>query len=157
VLQNRLGPQSLRYGLSRRLELFVAQQADAVVGIAQHILDDMQARGIPASKLFHVPNGVDVERFIASPRDTELARELKTAPRAGDGFHWFFISVREDFLAGGYRSRTTLPGNTFPSIGKSAMEKTPAASALPSERPGRKPVSGYCLPCLTTRSGATTH
>jgi hypothetical protein len=106
---------------------------------------------IPASKLFHVPNGVDVERFIASPRDTELARESKTAPRAGDGFHWFFISVREDFLARGYRSRTAVPGNTLPSIGN-----RPWRRRRPHPRCHRRGQGGRLYPgtaCRASRPG----
>lgn len=67
---------SIRYRLTRYLELRVAHKADAVVGIAQHILRDLGNRGIAAEKLFHVPNGVDADSFIPQARDSELARRL---------------------------------------------------------------------------------
>ena len=67
---------SLRYRLSRSLESFAARRADAVVGIAQPILQDLEARGIPPNKLFYVPNGVDVDRFSPRPRDAVLAAQL---------------------------------------------------------------------------------
>jgi glycogen synthase len=69
-------PGGIRYQLSRSLESYVVRGADAVVGIAGHILDDLRARGIPEGKLFHVPNGVDAERFPPRPRDPQLAAAL---------------------------------------------------------------------------------
>ncbi|HXN17185.1 MAG TPA: glycosyltransferase [Candidatus Binatus sp.] len=76
VDQNKTRPASPRYMISRRLEGYVARNADAVVGIAQHILDDLHERGLSREKLFHVPNGVDADRFVALPRDAQLASEL---------------------------------------------------------------------------------
>lgn len=77
VDQNKTRPASPRYFVSRQLEGYVARRADSVVGIARHILDDLSTRGIAAEKLFHVPNGVDAERFVALPRDTKLFSELR--------------------------------------------------------------------------------
>ena len=76
VDQNKTQPLSPRYIASRGLEGYVARRADAVIGIARHILDDLRSRGIEAEKLFHVPNGVDAERFVALPRDAKLGSEL---------------------------------------------------------------------------------
>jgi PEP-CTERM/exosortase A-associated glycosyltransferase len=76
VDQNRDTQNSVRYRLGRGLETHVVRRADAVVGIAQSILEDLKERGIPSEKLFHVPNGVDVGRFVPGPRDVVLAREL---------------------------------------------------------------------------------
>jgi PEP-CTERM/exosortase A-associated glycosyltransferase len=77
VGQNKNLWSSIRYRLSRQLELQVSRKADAVVGIAKHILQDLQERGIASEKLFHVCNGVDVEYFAPQQhRDTELARQL---------------------------------------------------------------------------------
>jgi glycogen(starch) synthase len=77
VDQNKTRPASPRYFVSRQLEGYVARRADSVVGIARHILDDLRTRRIAAEKLFHVPNGVDAERFVALPRDTKLFSELR--------------------------------------------------------------------------------
>lgn len=68
--------RSLRYALAKQLETQVVRRADAVVGIAQSILEDLNGRGIAREKLFHVPNGVDTARFIPRPRDSELAQSL---------------------------------------------------------------------------------
>ena len=73
VDQRKTRPASPRYQISRRLEGFVVRRANAVVGIARHILNDLLGRGIAAEKLFHVPNGVDAEAFAPMPRDEQLA------------------------------------------------------------------------------------
>ena len=76
VDQDKTRQQALRYKISRRLETHVAERADAVVGIARHILADLEGRGIAREKLFHISNGVDTERFVPLPRDQQLAAEL---------------------------------------------------------------------------------
>jgi PEP-CTERM/exosortase A-associated glycosyltransferase len=76
VDQRKTQTHSLRYQVSRRLEGYVASRANAVVGIARHILADLRERGLDSQKLFHVPNGVDAERFVALPRDVRLAQDL---------------------------------------------------------------------------------
>src|SRR5271165_382875 len=86
VDQKKMSAHSVRYYLSRQLEQFVVRRADAVVGIARHILDDLQKRGVNSRKLFHVPNGVDVARFAKVPRDLELASQLGLAGEPVLGF-----------------------------------------------------------------------
>lgn len=76
VDQNKAQPDSWRYRLSRGLETRVLSQADAIVAISQSLLHDIERRGIVTTKLFHVPNGVDPERFTPQPRDSALATEL---------------------------------------------------------------------------------
>jgi PEP-CTERM/exosortase A-associated glycosyltransferase len=76
VDQNRTGASSLRYRLTRGLENYVARKADAVAAIAQPMLADLRRRGLPSEKLFHVPNGVDAERFSPLGRDAQLVSEL---------------------------------------------------------------------------------
>ncbi len=77
---------SLRYRLTRGLENYVARNADAVAAIAQPMLADLRQRGLPAEKLFHVPNGVDAEHFAPLERDEPLARELGLGDRPVLGF-----------------------------------------------------------------------
>jgi len=86
VDQNKTRPISLRYQMSRRLEGYVARHADAVVGIARHILNDLGERGVASEKLFHVPNGVDAERFVPLPRNAQLARKLRLKNEPVMGF-----------------------------------------------------------------------
>jgi len=67
----------LRYRLSRDLETFVVRRAGAVIGISRSILQDLQQRNIPDSKLYCVPNGVDASRFMPRPRDAALTSSLQ--------------------------------------------------------------------------------
>lgn len=76
VDQRRTTAKSLRYRCTRALETYVAKKADAVSAIATHMLDELHSRGISEDKLFHVPNGVDLERVVPLPRDESLAGEL---------------------------------------------------------------------------------
>jgi len=76
VDQRRTSDTSLRYRLTRGLENYVARNADAVAAIAQPMLADLRGRGLPAEKLFHVPNGVDAEQFSPLARDEQLAGKL---------------------------------------------------------------------------------
>jgi glycosyltransferase involved in cell wall biosynthesis len=54
----------------------VARKANAVTAIATHLRDDLRNRGIPETKLFVVPNGVDTTKFIPRSTDENLRAEL---------------------------------------------------------------------------------
>ena len=54
----------------------VMAAADAVVTIAEAMREDIVARGIPAERVFVVPNGVDAEQFSPRPPDPELRARL---------------------------------------------------------------------------------
>lgn len=84
--QNGNGARSLRSRLTYELETYVARNADAVAAIAKPMLDDLKTRGIAAEKLFHVPNGVDTQRFVPQSRDEGLAQELRLMDRPVFGF-----------------------------------------------------------------------
>jgi PEP-CTERM/exosortase A-associated glycosyltransferase len=76
VTHNKTTQRSVRYRLARLLETYVVRRADAIVGIARSILDEVKERGVLPGKLFHIPNGVDFARFKPQVRDAALAREL---------------------------------------------------------------------------------
>jgi PEP-CTERM/exosortase A-associated glycosyltransferase len=84
--QNRIRPASVRSRLTHKLETYVARRADAVAAIAKPMLHDLQSRGIAADKLFHVPNGVDIDRFVPTERDEQLRRELRLGDNPVLGF-----------------------------------------------------------------------
>jgi PEP-CTERM/exosortase A-associated glycosyltransferase len=90
VDQDRTNIKSLRYGLTRHLETYLARNADAVCGIAKSILDELRSRGIPQEKLFHTPNGVDAERFRPLERDLQLATTLNLPDAPVLGFFGSF-------------------------------------------------------------------
>ena len=68
---------SARYRLTRLLETYAANKADAVAVICEGLKQDLVERGIAADKILVSPNGVDMELFGA-PRaaDRALARIL---------------------------------------------------------------------------------
>jgi glycogen(starch) synthase len=66
---------SPRYKAVRSLETSVVKRADAVIGIADYILRDVEARGVLRERLFHVPNGVDTTKFVPRSADAELLRK----------------------------------------------------------------------------------
>ena len=76
VDQNKTHSRSLRYKMSRKLEDYVVHRARAVVGISRSILDELRTRGADSTRMFHVPNGVDVKKFSPISRDDRLASEL---------------------------------------------------------------------------------
>ncbi len=72
---SRMG--GLRYRLTRALENYVLQRADAVTTICEGLRADIVARGIPAAKVTVIPNAVDSGRFGATaPPDGLLAHSL---------------------------------------------------------------------------------
>ena len=65
--------------LSRGLEWKALRRADRVVTICESLRDDLQARGVPATKLFQAPNGVDTQVF--TPREPRLTLASDGNPR----------------------------------------------------------------------------
>jgi glycogen(starch) synthase len=64
--------KSLQYKLGRYVETRLCRKADAVIAIAQPMVDDIIARGISAAKVYKVPNGVDVDSFVPLEKDHTL-------------------------------------------------------------------------------------
>ncbi len=59
-----------------RLELFLYRNAAAVVSVTESFKHNLVSRGIVATKIEVVTNGVDLDRFSPRPRDQALARKL---------------------------------------------------------------------------------
>ncbi|HID23654.1 MAG TPA: glycosyltransferase WbuB, partial [Planctomycetaceae bacterium] len=77
VDQGRIRAGSMQYRVRRLLDERVAQRSAAVVVISGGLARDFQDRGVPAVKLFVVPNGVDAESFSRAPSDDRLRRALQ--------------------------------------------------------------------------------
>jgi PEP-CTERM/exosortase A-associated glycosyltransferase len=77
---------SLRYRTTRLLESSLMSRADAVVVISRGLLDDAVRRGVPPSRLFHVPNGVDTAAFRPAPADEALVQRHRLAGGVVFGF-----------------------------------------------------------------------
>lgn len=68
---------SLRYKLTRALETWVLQRADAVTTICEGLRADILGRGVPAERVTVIPNAVDPEQFPLVDRpDRQLQRQL---------------------------------------------------------------------------------
>jgi glycogen synthase len=77
---------SPRYRVTRAAETFLARRVDAVVCICDGLRGDLRARGLPAERLYVVPNGVDVARFIPRPGDDATRAELGLRGRTVIGY-----------------------------------------------------------------------
>lgn len=62
--------------LLERLELFLYRKSTAVVSVTNAFKQNLIARGIDASKIYVVTNGVDTSRFSPLPKDRKLLAEL---------------------------------------------------------------------------------
>lgn len=100
---NRTGREgSAQYRLTRMLETHAARQADAVAVICEGLRADLVTRGIPASKIFVSPNGVDLALFgDPPPPDAGLAAELGLTGKDVVGFIGSFYDYEglDDLIA----------------------------------------------------------
>lgn len=84
---------SVRYRLTRALESHAARRASHLVTICDGLRSEFIARGIPGSKVTVVPNGVDIERFVASSTiDNSLRAALGLQSAVVLGFVGSFYS-----------------------------------------------------------------
>ena len=59
---------TLRYRLARQMETHAVRRADAVVTISHGLHRELCGRGLRKGRIFIVPNGVDVRRFVPEER-----------------------------------------------------------------------------------------
>lgn len=86
VDQGKTCEGSIRYRLTRRLEMHVISQADRVTVICEGLKRDLIARGVPAHKITVIPNGVDTNRFQPRDPDPELVEQHHLAGHRIIGF-----------------------------------------------------------------------
>src|SRR5437870_246049 len=55
-------------------------EADCVVTLAEVMKRHLVERGVPADKIFVIPNAVDCDKFVPVARDGRLATKLGIAP-----------------------------------------------------------------------------
>lgn len=67
----------IRYMVSSHFETRLFRKSDVVTVISQHMIDDIVARGIDAEKIYKIPNGVDVYRFIPMKKEQELLNKYQ--------------------------------------------------------------------------------
>ncbi len=128
---------NLKYRLTRALETRVARAADALFTICHGLKDDLAARGIPATRINVMPNGVDLELFgDPPPRDEALAGELGIAPGAPViGYIGSFYAYEgvDDLIAAMPLLRAAHPEARLLLVGAGPMDAAwrAAAAALP--------------------------
>lgn len=94
---------STKYRLSRGVETWAARRADHLTVLCEGLRADFVKRGLDASRVTPIPNGVDVESFSEAPRDVELARELGLDGRhvigfIGSFFEWEGLDLLVDAM-----------------------------------------------------------
>jgi PEP-CTERM/exosortase A-associated glycosyltransferase len=103
----------IRYRVTRALESWALERADAVTTICEGLRGDIVARGIPAEKVCVIPNAVDVDVFdVNGDVDTDLKQRLGLTNATVLGFIGSFyaenprrIAVRSDLAGGWWRAR----------------------------------------------------
>ncbi|MBD8045433.1 glycosyltransferase [Arthrobacter sp. Sa2BUA2] len=68
--------ESERYQLAKRLETFVAANADIVFAITDQVRDELVQRGVEPERIRLLPNGVDTDRFTPMPPSKRLRAQL---------------------------------------------------------------------------------
>jgi PEP-CTERM/exosortase A-associated glycosyltransferase len=86
------GERSLRYGVTRAAETFLTRRVDAVACICEGLRQDLTARGLPPERLFVVPNGVDVARFVPRAPDDATRKRLGLQGRTVVGYVGTFFN-----------------------------------------------------------------
>lgn len=102
VASGKYSERSTKYKSVKFMESFVCRHVDKVVTIANHLKNDLIARGISPSKIFVVPNGVDSAKFHPVPKDEKLviANNLKDKIVIGYvGTFFDFEGIEDLFLA----------------------------------------------------------
>lgn len=74
------------FDVTTKLEVAACRDADHVLTITNALRDEMVRRGVPADKITVLPNGVDIERFRAQPRDATLATQLRVQSKTVIGY-----------------------------------------------------------------------
>ncbi len=77
----------LRYRLTRKMETFVVNRADAVTTICQGLRQDLLARDVPENKITVIPNAVNIEQFdLITSKNQQLQKEYNLQDKTVLGF-----------------------------------------------------------------------
>ncbi|MBF0331150.1 MAG: glycosyltransferase [Candidatus Omnitrophica bacterium] len=76
VDQGKTKEGDLRYLATRWLETSIINKANKVTVICEGLKNDLIGRGVPASKIDVIPNGVNSDEFQPLEKDHNLAKEL---------------------------------------------------------------------------------
>ena len=124
VDRGKFGARSILYRAARSLETYVLKSADAVVTICDGLRGEVLSRGIPAGRVFVVPNAVEADRFRPLQRDTALAQSLgiRSGPIFGFLGSLFNYEGVEDLIAAVPEMVARHPGAQFLVVGGGERE-----------------------------------
>lgn len=69
-----------------RIEIFLYSRANKIVSVTRSFKQALISRGIPASKIDVVTNGVDLSRFAPLPKDEQLLQQLQLSGKFIAGY-----------------------------------------------------------------------
>ena len=125
----------LKYRATYALETRACRRADAVGAICAGLTADLAGRGIASTKLFEVPNAVDLEQFGApGPRDDALAAQLGLDGAEVAGFIGSFYDYEglDDLIAAAPALVAARPHLHILLVGGGPMEAALRAAATAS-------------------------
>jgi glycosyltransferase involved in cell wall biosynthesis len=76
VIRNRMA-----IAVAKRTESFIYRKAHLITAVTRTIRSELIRRGLPETKVAHVPNGVDTELFQPGPSDEEVRRSWNADKR----------------------------------------------------------------------------
>lgn len=77
----------IRYRLTRKMESYVVEKADAVTTICEGLKSDLLNRGVDKNKITTIPNAVNVDQFdMITQRDSELQAQFDLDGKSVIGF-----------------------------------------------------------------------
>lgn len=92
VHRGLISERTLRYRAARALETWLIRRAPALAVISQGLHEEALRRGVPRTRIFGAPNGVDTRRFRPIAPDPELRRRYGLADRLVFGYIGFFVA-----------------------------------------------------------------
>ncbi len=86
IVSGRLKKNSIKYQVSKFIEMNLFQRVDTITTICQGLKDNLMNRGIKENKIFVVPNSVDTSKFIPQPKDKDLEEKYQLQNKIVLGF-----------------------------------------------------------------------
>ena len=80
------------YTLSERFEIEVAKESDYVFTITNALKEILVDSGVEESKIFVLPNAVDISKFNLNPKDRELEKQLGFEGKVVIGYIGSFVN-----------------------------------------------------------------
>lgn len=86
VDQGKMKPGDPKYKIIRFLETHLIEKTNATVVICEGLKNEIYGRGIPAEKIFVVPNGVESDKFVPLDKDRALTEKYSLEGKTVVGY-----------------------------------------------------------------------